>query len=331
MMKNALKLAHLALLSACSGFGCGPSDNVIATRSRSGSGDAGRLAEVAGNGNGIPITVGGAGAGGVTNAAGARASSGGAGSRVMPTSSDSGIAGSAGGTIGVAAGGASASGGSDNAPLSAGGNGDEGWPLLTPTNGWVDSASNELGIQGALFADADSTSKIGMTSNFAGAQACIAGTAALVDMASPPCVTQMFTPPATDCYGHFWGASLNLNLNQPTMGGTPLPYDASALEGFAFEISGNTVPAPSSLRFQVHSAKGEVFCNALNIKLKIGVNNVFFRDLLSQCWVIQIPDLRPTAESAKSALTSIEWRVVTSASSRVPYDFCVSYIRALRN
>ena len=330
-MKNASKLAYFALLLSPSGFGCGATDNLIGTKPGSGSAGAGRLAEVAGNGNGS-TSGGAAAAGGVTDtdgrlSAGAGSTSAGTasvGDGVTPTP---GGIGGIGGTSGVAANG-TASGGSDDAQSSAGGNGGESSPLLTPTNGWLDRTSNDFEIQGALFANADSTSSMSMSASFTGARACIAGMAARVDLLSPPCQSLMFTPPATDCYGEFWGASLNLNLNQPAMGDTPLPYDASALQGFAFEISGDTVPAPSALRFQVHAVSG-VFCNPVNIKLKVGVNTVFFRDLLPQCWVTQIPDLRPTAESVKSALISIEWRVVTNGSSAVPYDFCVSNLRAL--
>ena len=153
-------------------------------------------------------------------------------------------------------------GGSSTGGSGGGGELPAGVPL-TATDGWVDGMSNKLMIQGAMFEYADPTSLMGMTKDFMGAKACIKGTAAKVDMASTACTTKMFTPPATDCYGEYWGAAIGLNLNQaidPTtmMGGMAMPYNASAIKGFAFTITGAMVP--TSLRFKVEDAGGE-FCS----------------------------------------------------------------------
>jgi hypothetical protein len=204
--------------------------------------------------------------------------------------------------------------------------------LLTPVAGWVDAASNPLMIQGAIFAYADATSKLSLMSNFSGASACISGTAARVDLASEPCTTHMFTPPALDCYAEYWGAAIELNLNQShdpaTMtGDVPAPFDASALSGFAFDLSGSNLPAPRNLRFEVESADGE-FCNIPSTKLMQGSNVLLFRDLVTGCFKSPVPTA-PTAETAKSALVRLLWHVVTNTSAAVPFDFCVSNIRAL--
>jgi hypothetical protein len=160
-----------------------------------------------------------------------------------------------GGTGGlVAASGTAGTGNTGNTGGSSGGTGGtgmlaEGVPLPI-MDGWVD-ASMAIGIQGAIFAYGDPTSKMGWTDNtLTGTQACLAGTAAKVDMTAPACANKMFTPPATDCYGEFWGAAIGLNLNQPidpvSMEGVdpPLTFDAGAksITGFAFEITGTTVP-----------------------------------------------------------------------------------------
>ena len=202
---------------------------------------------------------------------------------------------------------------------------------LTPTDGWL-PLGNDAGIQGAVFSFGDPTSKTGMTENFMGTSACIAGTAAKVDMTSVACTTKVFTPPATDCYGEYWGAAIGMILNQPidmtTMkGGTPAAYDASKLKGFAFVISGNTVPAPSAFRFKVEDGVTE-YCNAAAKKVKVGVNTVLFSELVSQCWTTTDPP-QPTAETIQSKVIKISWQVVTNASSTVPFDFCVSDVRAL--
>jgi len=202
---------------------------------------------------------------------------------------------------------------------------------LTPVDGWIDGASNVLNIQGALFAASDPTTMMGFSSDLAGLNACMAGTAAKVDMASDVCVTKMFPPPATDCYGYFWGAELALNLNQPldpvTMASaTPIAFNASALKGFAFDITGSTVPGPGSLRFQIETSD-RVFCNPPSTKIKVGSNVVLFSDLLTRCFAVS--DSSVSAETAKSAFIRISWNVVTNASATVPFDFCVSNIRAL--
>ena len=220
----------------------------------------------------------------------------------------------------------SGTGGSD-----AGGTGSamlpEGVPL-TATDGWVAADSNALGVQGAMFAYADDTSKMGMTEDFLAANACIKGTAAKVDLMCT------FVAPATDCYGQFWGAAIGLNLNQPTVmmdgmevGGDPIAFDASALTGFAFEISGAAVPL--SLRFKVEDASGE-FCSPATKKVAPGANTFLFEDLVSECWEMNAATMNPNAATAKSGIIKIAWQVVTNAMGAVPFDYCVSNVRALQ-
>ena len=212
----------------------------------------------------------------------------------------------------------------------------EGIPL-TAMEGWVD-ASEAIGIQGAIFAYGDATSKMGWMENFVGANACLKGTAAKVDMMSTPCTTMMFTSPATDCYGEYWGAAIGLNLNQPidpvSMKGVdpPLTFDAAAkgVTGFAFEISGEVVP--TSLRFKVENATGE-FCNIGAVKAVVkGANSFKFADLHTKCWEKkETAMMNPTAETGNTNLIKIGWQVVTNTTSTVPFDYCVSNIRALTN
>jgi len=183
-------------------------------------------------------------------------------------------------------------------------------------------------IQGAVFAFGDTTSTMGMTSNFTGNSACMAGTAAKVDLTCTP------TPPAVDCYGQTFGALIGLNLNQPLdttltppTGAEARPFDASKLKGFYFEISGNTVPAPAALRFKVDDGTTE-FCTPPSVKIKIGGNTVLFSDLVTQCWKIGAGQNEPLGTS-QSKLIKLAWHVLTNTASTVPFDFCVSNIRAL--
>jgi hypothetical protein len=232
------------------------------------------------------------------------------------------------GTTGTPTAGSTTTGGT------GGGEVGEGVPL-SPMNGWVDGASNTLMIQGAMFPFGDPTSLMGsmpVDFSMSGTDACFKGTAAKVDMASMACTTKMFTPPATDCYGEFWGAAIGLNLNQQIdmtsmMGGDPMPFNASAIKGFAFEIDGMVVPAPTALRFKVEDAGGE-FCNPAAKPVKKGANSFMFEDLIKECW--KPVATAANASTAKAGVIKIAWQVVTNDKGTVPFDFCVSNVRALQ-
>lgn len=216
-----------------------------------------------------------------------------------------------------ATGGTSSTGGSVELP--------PGVPL-TPTDGWVDGMSNTLMVQGAMFSYADTTSGMGLTSDFLGANSCMKGTAAKVDLKCTPMA------PATDCYGQFWGAAIGLNMNQPIdmttmMGADPMPFDGSAIKGFAFEITGSMVPAPKDIRFKLENPTGE-FCNVSATKpIKAGANVFMLEDLITACWKPVMG--AATAATAKSNMLKIAWQVVTNSASTVPFDFCVTNVRAI--
>jgi hypothetical protein len=223
------------------------------------------------------------------------------------------------------------SGGSTTAGTGTGGTGGSGTPAagvpLTPTDGWVDGASNTLMVQGAMFAYADETSKAGppaMTEDFVGTHACIKGTAAKVDLKCTP------VAPATDCYGTFWGAAIGLNMNQPIdmttmMGATPMPFNGSSIKGFGFTISGGMVP--TSLRFKVEDASGE-YCTPTAKPVKLGANTFMLTDLIKECWSPKMG--AATAESAKSGMVKIAWQVVTDAKGTIPFDYCVENVVAIQ-
>ncbi len=204
----------------------------------------------------------------------------------------------------------------------------EGVPLA-PMEGWVDGASNTLKVQGAMFDYGDPTSLMGETKDFTGTHACITGTAAKVDLKSMACVSMMFTPPAKDCYGEYWGAAIGLNLNQAIdmttmLGGPPAAFDASAIKGFSFTISGAKVP--TSLRFKVEDANGE-FCTPKTVPVKLGPNTINLSQLIKECY--KPPAAPVTAETAKSALIKIAWQVVTDTTGTIPFDYCVEDLRAV--
>jgi hypothetical protein len=184
-------------------------------------------------------------------------------------------------------------------------------------DGWVDVASNPYGIQGAVFAYSDGHSAV--ATDFTGTNVCISGTAPQVDASCLP------EAPATDCWGMYWGAALGLNLNQPIDPSTgtatdPLPYDASAFNGFAFDIHGPTVP--TSMRFVVDDGLGQK-CTTSAKPILAGHNEVFFSELLSECWAAQGTQPDP------SSIVMISWHVATNEVSETPFDFCVSNISPL--
>jgi hypothetical protein len=228
----------------------------------------------------------------------------------------------------VGTGGGTSSGGSG----AGGGSGDlpPGVPL-TPINGWVDGMSNSLMIQGAFFSYSDTVSGMGLVSDvMTTSSACMKGIAAKVIM---PCT---IVPPATDCYGTYWGAAIGFNLNQPNdpvtmMGGTPVPFDASAITGFAFDIGPGTdgvmtVPLPSQFRFNIEDATTQ-YCTASAKGVAPGPNIKHFTDVESMCYAMT-PG--PMATTIQKGVVKISWQVVTNTGSTVPFDFCISNVRALQ-
>jgi hypothetical protein len=256
----------------------------------------------------------------------AACSSSGGATNNSPAGSGPTIVGTAGGT-GAGGTGSGAGGGTGDLPA--------GIPL-TPTNGWVDGMSNSLMIQGAFFSYSDMVSAMGLVSDvMTTSSACMKGVAAKVIM---PCTIMA---PATDCYGTYWGAAIGLNLNQPnvvdpttmvSMGGTPVPFDASAIKGFAFDIGPGTdgvmtVPLPSQFRFNIEDATTQ-YCTPSAKGVKPGPNIELFTDVESMCYATA-PG--PMATTIQKGVVKISWQVVTNTSSTVPFDFCISNVRALPN
>ena len=202
---------------------------------------------------------------------------------------------------------------------------------LTPVDGWVDGASNPLAIQGALYAAADPRSVV--SSDFMGSNVCMKGVTAKVD---PNCTP---IPPAADCQMTIWGAAIYLNLNQPLdpstmMPGAPVTFDARKLGGFAFELSGPNVPKPSDLRFTVETQLYQDqttiidFCSGWDKQLTPGDNTVKFGEIFPQCFFLP-HNQSSLGGDILAVVRRLEWQVLTNSGAEVPYDFCVSNIRAI--
>jgi hypothetical protein len=196
--------------------------------------------------------------------------------------------------------------------------------LLTPVDGWLDGASNTLHIQGSTYAGADDRSALTMSSDFSGSKMCIKGSTAVVEY---PCTA---VPPAPDCWATTWGAGIYLNLNQAAVGSTRAAFDAKAVQGFAFDLSGPSVPPRSYFRFQVEAADPDLaYC--LQYSFNPGANLALLSQLNSERVLpICSPSVHSveTANYAASRLVRLKWMVMATLQE-IPYDFCVSNVRAV--
>jgi hypothetical protein len=211
---------------------------------------------------------------------------------------------------------------------------------LTLLDGWVDGGGNTLGVQGAVFHFADPTTTAGppaLAAVATGAQYCISGEAAKVDLMCTITAEDMALG-ASDCYGKFWGAAIGFNLNQPTVpdpadptkmiGGDPVGFDATAIKGFGFELSGAKVPP--SLRFKIDMGGSEEWCTGSETVLAVGSNQVTFDKLFQQCWqpaAMRGPGVDATTQAG---IVKISWQLPTNDKGTIPFDYCVSNIVALQ-
>lgn len=214
---------------------------------------------------------------------------------------------------------AGACGGKSSAPA---GEADDG-VLLYQMAGRVDGASNSLGIQGAAFDVGDPASQANLDVT-QGGKACLKGIAAKIDSL---CIQQQT---GTDCFAVYFGAYLGENLNQvgdPQMleAGSPMPFDASGLKGFSFDVEGATIPVRGSFRFNAQDAAGTNYESPAATAIVKGSNTMLFTQLFKD----PFHSNGPSADSAKAALTRISWQVVSNQTAAVPFDFCISNVRAL--
>lgn len=133
-------------------------------------------------------------------------------------------------------------GGSGGSGGGGGGGGSGNSVLLTPTEdtGWVDKASNSLGVQGPWYAYADSLGdKKCLTAGHAATECAI--------VESPPADSfpnmggQMCTKGSTEAviamdYSNMWGAGIALDFNNPGGGAPKAAFDASGLSGIEFDL-----------------------------------------------------------------------------------------------
>ena len=79
---------------------------------------------------------------------------------------------------------------------------------------------------------------------------------------------------------------------------------------------------------KIEDAAGE-YCNVGTTKPVLkGANSFKFSDLQGSCW--KPAATNPTGDKAASGLIKIAWQVVTKSGATVPFDYCVSNVRALQ-
>lgn len=184
-------------------------------------------------------------------------------------------------------------------------------PDLHVSDGWVDGATNGVGIQGAFFTYADGSGRTQITADATRTQSgyCVAGTAAEV---------------LDGNFAGTYGAVSALNLSQQvdsTMAGA---YDATAhgVVGFGFDIVGDTGGA---LRFVVKQyATHDGFCVDRVPNCASGCRAEFRLDELSQnCWT------PGGAQPAATSLQALEWQITTTEGADTAFDYCIENIHAV--
>lgn len=197
--------------------------------------------------------------------------------------------------------------------------------LLEPADGWVSSASNSLGIQGAMFAAGDLLSNDTLVSDFRGSRACMSGAAVQVDLACNP-------PFGTDCFSIHYGAFMALNLNQRagTDAGEAQPFDVSAITGFTFDVEGPLVPR--LVRFELQTDQTDrdpVYCEPTlsDGDTGSGHREVRIEELTQQCYAGGRRGEAVT--TVKERALRLRWHVVSNDRADEPFDFCVTNVNAL--
>ena len=155
------------------------------------------------------------------------------------------------------------------------------------------------------------------------------------------CRARSCRPPRT-ATARTGSAALGENLNQPNVTDPATMMhgrrDAqcrstpSALKGFAFDVEAGTdgtVPVPLPAQPSASTSKTRATSTVPRPPRASSPARtaITFTDLVTKCYATP-PG--PSADTAKSALIKISWQVVTSPTSTVPFDFCISNVRALQ-
>ncbi|HEY3493269.1 MAG TPA: hypothetical protein VGK73_01230 [Polyangiaceae bacterium] len=282
------------------------------------SGGASAAGGSAGSSGTAGTTGGNAGSSGAAGSSGGSAGSsgGGAGAGGAGAGGGSGAGGSSAGTAGTAGaggsggsagkGGASGSGGSSGGACTLPGQGLElvMGPGDYPDSGWIDRSGNCLGIQGAVYAYADTRgSSIELTP--ANGRICVEGVSAQV---------------LGGDYANYWGTMVVVQLNNPGTGAL-LSYNAAqyGIDGFEFRLSGPDVP--DEVRPEITAHPQLQYCKQVCAS---GEQSILFSEAHLECW-----DGTNGATPNASAIVTLHFRVPSNPFGDVPFEFCIDDLTAI--
>jgi hypothetical protein len=225
--------------------------------------------------------------------------------------------------------------------------------LLTPSSsGFVDAATNTLGVIGAWFAYGDGYGDGGTPPGkcqMAGHTTCAvitaptlpAGTAGFPPTAGAMCTTGMVAPvpmmtaaPTMPDYGAVFGAGIGLDLNNPggANGKSTFPATTKGVTGISFTID---APPTAGLRVEFPttdtdgSTAGSAYWGATasfpNSPIVAGTNTIHWAD-------VKIPSTATTPTFVPNNIESIQFHVPTAVmAASVRYSFCISNLMLLTN
>lgn len=171
---------------------------------------------------------------------------------------------------------------------------------ITPADGWVDCATNTIGIQGAFYTYDDGTSTITPADfSASGAEICASGTVAAT---------------ASD----IWGAGVGFNLNQDVGSDAANAWDATAagVTGISFNVS--ALPTGGLLRL-IYTSAGVDHCVEITAA---GQQTILFSETAEECWSAG------GGAPAATTLESVKWQVA-AVSAEYSFDFCISDVAAV--
>ncbi len=282
--------------------------------SDSSGGSAGVDSNPGGSGTGtIPSggsnPVASSGAGGSAGNDGTAATSGSGGASAGGTSGASNVGGGSGGT-----GGSGGSGGSPTVDMCAH-SGPRTRTDLTPTNGRVECATNDFGVEGDWKINSADPALI--TSGFTGSMVCANGTIAQVG-ATP-------TSGGQPDFGRYWGGGIALVMHNEGAGFLADPYNATAngLTGISVKMSGATIPAEMRFKFKMIGIN-DSYCSEVKTPTSGQTIVLHTGDAVHNCWA---PDSASTLDV--TMIENYEVQVVSQTTMAVPFDFCLTEIKAL--
>jgi len=263
------------------------------------------------NGGSDPTSSAGSGGGAATAGSSGTggASVGGAG----------GAGGTGGGTDSGGSSGTSGTAGSGGSPIAdpCAHTGPQTKTDLTPTNGRVECATNDFGIEGDWKINSADPALI--TSAFTGSMVCANGTIAQVVATT--------TSGGEPDFGRYWGGGIALIMHNEGAGFLAQPYNATAngLTGISVKITAGAKPIPAQMRFKFKmTTSNESYCIEVDGATSGQTVTLHTRDAKHNCWM---PDTTSTLDP--TTIENYEVQVVSQTSMAVPFDFCLSEITAL--